>query len=292
MNATTALVSAQQALIDSLFVPPATPQAHEAAGRLASLIDHRHAQSARGLLAYRANGHTLAERALQAAYPVVSAVLGAESFAMLARTLWHRHPPQRGDIALWGDALPAFMQDDPQLAGLPWLGDVARVEWALHRAATADDAWAEPASFALLQQADPAGLTLLLAPGLYMVQSHWPVASIVNAHLVGAPTLDEAWRRCREPAGEIALVWRAGLRPRVATIEAPAATLLRLLLAGADLPRALDSTCEVADGLGAPFNVSDWLGLAVTDGVVLGAAHLPMPMSTPLPTRPDTGEKP
>lgn len=283
MNPTTALASAQQALLDALFVPPATPQAHDAAGRLASLVDHRHAQSARGLLAYRANGHALAERALQAAYPVVCAVLGVESFTMLARALWHRHPPQRGDIARWGDALPAFVQDDPQLAELPWLADVARAEWALQRAATANDAWADPGSFALLQQADPAGLTLRLAPGLCLVQSRWPVASIVNAHLGGTPTLDEAWRRCRAPVGEIALVWRAGLRPRVAAIAPPAGTLLRLLLAGADLPRALDGACEVADAMGVLFDFSDWLGTAVTDGLVLGAA---------LPHPPDTGDTP
>lgn len=286
MNPTTALACAQQALLDTLFAHPASPMAHEASARLASLIDHRHAQSARGLLAYRANGHALAERALQAAYPVVCAVLGGESFAMLARALWHRHPPQRGDIALWGDALPAFVQDDPLLASLPWLADVARVEWALHRAATADDAWADPGSFAWLQQADPAGLTLLLAPGLCLVQSRWPVASIVNAHLGGAPTLDEAWRRCREPVGEIVLVWRAGLRPRIAAIDPPAGTLLRLLQTGADLPLALDGACEVADGLGEPFDFSDWLGTAVTDGVVLGAAPLP------LPHQPDTGDTP
>ncbi|MFP8779044.1 putative DNA-binding domain-containing protein [Hydrogenophaga sp. RWCD_12] len=286
MNPPTTLASAQRALLDTLFALPASPLAHEAPVRLSSLIDDRHAQSARGLLAYRANGHALAERALLAAYPVVCAVLGDESFSMLARALWHRHPPQRGDIALWGDDLPAFVQDDPQLAGLPWLADVARVEWALHRAATADDAWADPASFALLQQPDPAGLTLQLAPGVCVVQSHWPVASIVNAHIDGAPTLDEAWRRCREPEGEIALVWRAGLRPRVAAIAPPAGTLLRLLVAGADLPHALDGACEVADGLGAPFDFSAWLGAAVTDGVVLGAAHLPMP------TRQETGETP
>ncbi|MGM9426143.1 HvfC/BufC family peptide modification chaperone [Hydrogenophaga sp. MI9] len=281
MNPPTALASAQQALLDTLFALPASPMAHEASARLASLIDHRHAQSARGLLAYRANGHALAERALQAAYPVVCAVLGVESFAMLARALWHRHPPQRGDIARWGDALPAFVQDDPQLAGLPWLADVARVEWALHRAAAADDARVDPASFALLQAPDPAGLTLRLVPRLLVVQSHWPVASIVNAHLGGTPTLDEAWRRCREPVNEIALVWRAGLRPRVAAIDAPAAALLRLLLAGADLPRALDGAGEVANTTGTAFDLTAWLHNAVADGVVLGAAQRSPPMPRP-----------
>lgn len=277
MNTTGALASAQQALLDALFAMPSTPEAHEAAARLTARIDDRHAQSARGLRAYRANGHALAERALKAAYPVVEAMLGGESFAMLARTLWHRHPPQHGDIALWGGDLPAFVQDDPQLAALPWLADVGRVEWALHRAATAADAWTDPTSFSLLQSHDPQGLTLRLAPGLRVVQSRWPVASLVTAHRHGAPSLDAAWRLCREARDETALVWRAGLRPRVAVIGAPAATLLRLLMAGADLHRALGGASEVAESTGTPFDVAAWLHSAVADGIVLGAAPFSPP---------------
>lgn len=285
MNPAHSLDQAQQSLLDALFPHACALAPEDAAAALAAWTDN-HPQASRGLAAYRANGHALAERALGAAYPVTAAVLGEDSFAMLARALWHRMPPTRGDIARWGDTLAAFAQEDPQLAGLPWLADLARVEWALHRAATADDVDSDAGSFALLHSHDPAGLRLRLAPGLHLVQSRWPVASIVNAHLGGTPTLDEAWRRCQEPVGEVALVWRAGLRPRIAAIDPPAATLLRLLQTGADLLRALDGACEVADGLEAPFDFSDWLGTAVTDGVVLGAAPLP------LPHQPDTGDTP
>ena len=142
---------------------------------------------ARGLTAYQANGHDLAERCLRAAYPVVAALVGDDSFATMARELWHRHPPERGDLACWGDALAAFVEPNPQLADVPYLADVARVEWALHRAAGAPDAAADPASFALLSQADPDAVTLRLAPGTTVIASVWPVATLVTAHLLAEP---------------------------------------------------------------------------------------------------------
>jgi hypothetical protein len=108
---------------------------------------------------------------------VVAALVGGDSFATMACELWHRHPPVRGDLACWGDALPEFVDLNPQLADVPYLADVARVEWALHRAAGVSDAAADPASFALLTQADPATFTLRLAPGTAVINSDWPVAS-------------------------------------------------------------------------------------------------------------------
>lgn len=277
MNTTshTTLAAAQQALLDALFPPPAGQVATAPDADLDAWLNRSHPQSSRGLSAYRANGHAMAESALLAAYPVVAAVLGADSFAMLARALWHRQPPERGDLAQWGGALPAWVQDDAQLAGLPWLADVARVEWALHRAASEADRDADPASFALLQAPDPAGLRLVLAPGLATVESQWPVASVVTAHRHDAPPLDEAWRRCRDGVRETALVWRQGWRPRIAAIDPTEATLLRLLQAGADLPRALEGACAVAEASGHHFDFGAWLSAAVQDGVVLGATLEP-----------------
>jgi len=118
----------------------------------------------RGLAAYRTNANALAERALQAAFPVVAELIGFESFALMARQFWHRHPPERGDLAWWGAALPDFLAHDPQLADVPYLADVARVEWALHRIASAADAPVQPASFELLNQQDPDTVTLQLPP--------------------------------------------------------------------------------------------------------------------------------
>lgn len=259
------LARQQQALLGALLAHPGAQPANDALQRLQGLVLE---PSSRGLAAYRANGHALAERALHAAYPVVAALVGGDSFAALARSFWHRHPPQRGDLACWGGDLPGFLADDPQLADVPYLADVARVEWALHRAAGAADADADPASYALLTEHEPDDLTLTLAPGTTVIHSPWPAASLVNAHLRGAPTLSEVATRLRDRAAERALVWRQALRPLVQPCEAGEAALLDALLRRQGLMTGLDA----ALALDAGFDFSAWLARAVGDGLVLGAS--------------------
>ena len=235
----------------------------------------------RGLAAYRSNASALAERALQAAYPVVSELMGAESFALMARHFWQRQPPESGDLACWGEALPGFLAGAPQLADVPYLADVAQVEWALHRNASAPDAVPfEPASFALLGQHEPDAVTLRLPPGALLKRSHWPVVSLINAHLHHAPSLDTVAARMHAGQGETALVWRQGLCPRLAACTDAEAALLEALLAGQSLLAALEAAeaqevQEVPQAKEAPFDFSAWLNAAVTQGQVLGAATLP-----------------
>jgi hypothetical protein len=232
----------------------------------------------RGLQAYQANGLALAERALGAAYPVLAQLIGGESFAPLARHFWRRHPPIRGDLACWGDGLADFLEASSQLVDEPYLGDVARIEGALHQAATAADALPDPQSFALLSSADPAGLTLTLGAGVFLLGSMYPVASIINAHLLGEPALAEAGALLRAGAAEHALVWRQGFKPRVCAITAAEYALLATLQAGGSLEAALGSalidTSTDTPGAAAAFSFENWLGRAVQDGLVTGARRL------------------
>ena len=252
----TTLADQQQALLDALFSRPG-PQDTAGEGSAPWF------RGPRGLHAYRSNGHAQAERSLLATYPVLAQLLGDESFPLLARDFWHSHPPMLGDLAQWGDALAAFLAANAQLQDEPYLADVARVEWALHRCASAPDIPPDPASFALLAGTAPEALTLLLASGTAVVASSHPVASIVGAHLGPDPTLEEAGRRLRAGIAESACVWRHGLRPRVARCEASASTLLQALLGGASLAQALDQS--------PGFAFDQWLPQAVRDGLVLGA---------------------
>ena len=285
MSAQVLLAQQQQALLQALFTRPGTPDASAADTAVRDLLDADSPQATRGLAAYRANGHALAERSLLATYPVVAALIGVDNFAMLARDLWHRHPPQCGDLARWGDALPGFLHANAQLADEPYLSDVARAEWALHRAAGAPDAEPDLPSFARLGQEDPAGLTLTLAPGTAVISSPYPVTSLVTAHLFDEPSLDTAAQRLRDGLREQALVWRDGLRPRIAGIAPTAATLVQALLAGADLPQALDAVGET-DDTGRSFDFSAWLTAAVTDGLVIGVHRLTS--SLPRPSKENT----
>ncbi|HEX6723241.1 MAG TPA: DNA-binding domain-containing protein, partial [Burkholderiaceae bacterium] len=130
------------------------------------------------LAAYRGNASAIAERALASAYPTVQQLLGDESFTHVARALWHHAPPQRGDLAYWGDALPGWIERDPQLAEEPYLADVARVDWAVHTVEQAADVEPPAAGITLLAEHDPAQLRLRLRPGLTLVSSRWPVVTI------------------------------------------------------------------------------------------------------------------
>jgi hypothetical protein len=261
----------QQALLQALLARPGNAQAHTAAAQPPDFLNTRHSQATRGWAAYQANGHAMAERALRSAYPVVNALMGADNFALLARDLWHQHPPTRGDLAQWGDALPGFLQGNAALTDAPYLGDVARTEWALHTAAGAANIAPDPASFARLAEEDAHGLSLTLAPGTWVLSSRYPVVSLVQAHAHTPPRLDGAAQRLRQGVGEHALVWRSGLQPCLQAIDPPVAALLQALLAGADVPQALDaaqtSTPEVWD-------LAAWLPAAVGEALVLGVHRL------------------
>jgi hypothetical protein len=250
------LARQQQLLLDALLAWPA-------GDAIKTIANEVQDSGARGLKAYKANGHALAHSALQAAYPVVAQLLGDESFADLAHALWHAQPPVRGDIAQWGQGLAGFLETSAQLQDEPYLPDVARAEWALHRCAGAPDADADLPTLALLTTHEPDQLHLRLAPGCVVLRSAWPVASILGAHLEGSPSLQEAGAQLRRGEAQDAVVWRAGLRPRVRLALAGEADALQVLLNGGALAQALDAAPQLDFG--------QWLPLAVQSGLVLGA---------------------
>lgn len=256
------LAQQQQALLQALWLARpgdavAALQPHVVDGPLVE----------RGLRAYRSNGRLLAERALAAAYPVVAQLLGEDNFGPLARQLWLRDPPARGDLAQWGATLPALIEQLPELsAEEPYLADVARLEWALHLAATATDAVIDIESFGLLTHTDAGQLTLRLAPGSCCIASAWPTASLVLAHLEGTPTLAEAGERLRAATAETALVWRQGFKPRVRALAPEEEAFVAALAAGQPLAQALEAAPALA--------FDQWLAPAVQCGLVTGAGPL------------------
>lgn len=253
------LAAQQQALLALLFDWPS----HDALKNIAVYAD---CTWARGQKVYQSNGHALSRNALCAAYPVLAQLLGNESFEALARALWHAGPPLRGDAAQWGGALAEFVCASDQLADEPYLADVARLEWALHCAASAADGQADAASFALLAEHNPANIYLQLSPGCATLCSGWPVVSIIHAHLQPTPGLTQVGQFIRDRVGQDALVWRNGLRPLLRQAQAGEAVFVAALLAGQTLGAALDQ---------APaLDISAWLPMAVQTGLLL-AVRLP-----------------
>lgn len=192
-----------------------------------------------GLWVYRANAHALAERALASAFPTLMALLGADDFKNMAHEFWHDDPPQRGDIGEWGGALPDWLREHPGFAAWPYLGDCAQLDWLRHCCERAADASLASASLALLESQDPRSLTLVLRPGLAVLDSRWPVASLYAAHQADATGFDTVRDAIAAQRGEIALVARRGWRAAVHTIDAPTCAWTLDLQAGTSLGESL-----------------------------------------------------
>ena len=208
----------------------------DAAGRLA------------GLRAYRSNGLALAERALAGCYPTVVELLSAESFAALARAFWMRHPPTDGDIALFGEPLADFVAQDVQLASEPYLADVARLEWAVHRCGFAADAPVLVTGLERLGGEDAPNCSLTLRPGTVLCSSDWPIASIWLAHRRSdADRLDAIAQALTQAQAESALVVRDGWRVVVEVLEHADARFTDAVLRGRPLADALIQAGDAFD---------------------------------------------
>lgn len=220
----------------------------------------------RGLQAYQANAGAVAGRALGAVFPTLLQLLGDDSFAALARAVWHAAPPQRGDIAEWGAALPDFIAADAQLADEPYLADVARLEWAVHQAERAADAL-PPDGLERLADIDPSALWLQLQPGTALLSSLHPVVSIWQAHRSEAEDRFVPVRAAFAAGrGEHALVRRRGWVAEVLVVDATTAVFVAALLAGHDLATALQ---EAGDG----FDFQRWLLEALQAGAIAAAKY-------------------
>lgn len=267
MSAATSLMAQQQALLQALHLPRHADAMKTIAACVhpAGADGQKHIE--RGLQAYRSHGHALAQRALAAAYPVVAALIGAQSFDGLSRHFWQHAPPARGDMAHWGGAFAAFIESLGDLAREePYLADVARVEWALHEAATAADGLPDLGSLGLLQAVDADALTLALCPGASALPSIFPVVSLVLAHTGDTPSLQQAGERLRDGVSETALVWRQGLKPALRQAQPGEAPFLAALQQGRSLAGAL------ADAPALDF--AQWLIPAAHTGLLLGARAL------------------
>jgi hypothetical protein len=236
----------QQALMAAILL-------HDDGASLHTLIASRPAGVQRGLQAYQANAGASAERALAASFPTVRALVGEEAFASLSRAHWHARAPERGDLAHFGAELAAFIEANDQLADVPYLADVARLDWHLAVAERAADAACEPESLQRLGDTEPARLRLVLMPGVAVLSSGYPVASLWAAHQAeGAEAQARARAMLAAGEGEHALVWRDGWRARAEAIDAATARWMHGLLAREPLAAALE-------GAGDGFVFEHWL---------------------------------
>ena len=132
---------------------------------------------------YRNHFRITLDEALAATYPVVRRLVGERFFAQTVRAFIQHSPPRSPCLFEYGEGFAQHLARDEGARSLPYLPDVARLEWALNacdHAAEAESLSAE--ALARLDLDEPRRLELALHPACRLIESDFPVDRIWLAH--------------------------------------------------------------------------------------------------------------
>jgi uncharacterized protein (UPF0276 family) len=226
---------------------------------LALLAAHEGEDAAGRLAIYRGNLVANWDKALASAYPVIRQLVGLEFFGALARAYGKAHPSADADLNRFGAQFAGFLSTFEHAAPYPYLPDMARLEWAVHRAHYAPDLpTLGAADFALLTPATLEESRFTLHPACAMLHSEWAVAALWLAHQPGGPAFpSEMWVPC------CVLVCRPGWQARAHAIPPAAHAALTVLAQGKTFGAALDAAFDVDEDVDLAANLRQWVELGV-----------------------------
>lgn len=228
-----------ESVIDPEMAPPASIAAWNGA-------------AASRFAVYRNNVTVGLIEALGRRFPVCERLVGQEFFRAMARDFARSSPPRSPRLSIYGETFADFIASFEPAGSVPYLADVARLEYAYGRAYhAADAAPLPPACLQAIPQDDWDDLVFELHPSLELMQSSWPIVSIwvTNTYdaevkpidlsisedaLIVRPDLDVEVRRL-SPGGYVFL---AALKRRDRLVAAAEA--------GAAASSAFDATANLA----------------------------------------------
>ena len=201
--------------------------------------------------------------ALTEVYEAIHHVLGEHAFAELARDYAQRYPSHDYNLSLIGRHLPEFLVSCPLTSQLPFLPDLARLEWLVCQAFHAfDQPSLDPLRFAARPLETWEQTRLIFQPSVGLMASAWPILDIWQARTQPRDAVDvDLVNRPQH-----VLVFRHELQVRCESIEAHQSQLLSGLLGG----RTLGAMCdELADDVGdAPLPLAEWFSHWVGYGLL------------------------
>lgn len=139
------------------------------------------------LAAYRANVRGTHLQALDQAYPVLREVLGPRYWRQLLEQEVPAFASAAPDLNGYGDFMPSLLRNvqerRPALRDLPYLEELARLEWQVHLARlAADDPVFDWQAFGNLSADMQAGTTLVCSHALALLNLDYPVDQIWRSH--------------------------------------------------------------------------------------------------------------
>jgi hypothetical protein len=203
---------------------------------------------------YRNTSARGAVEALRASYPTVDALLGADMFTEVALDFRRGTPPASPVLSAYGAGFPAFLARQPWTSELPYLADVARLDWLWLEsllAAAADTMPITPGPQSRIMLHPAARFTWLATPALTIWQAH--------RDPIGFGELEPEWRE------EGALFIRPGLHVQVQPIDRACHYLLLLSASSTGLAQCVAAVAEAYP----QSNVPEMLQQCVAAGALI-----------------------
>lgn len=215
----------------------------------------------RGIEVYRNNYRGNLHDALAGTYPVIRELVGEEFFRLLAKKYIEGHPSRSGNLHHYGDRLAEFLTGFEPARELAYLPDMARLEWAYHRAYLADDA--EAFDFNRLATVAPDAYALLrwkMHPSCALFVTEHPVASIWQAHQQGE---QGDFKIDMRRGKDWLLVFRNGLSSEIVSIEPASYHWLEQLQQGTPMWEASEATQAVHNYFDLLTTLRHWVAQGV-----------------------------
>jgi len=212
---------------------------------------------------YRNNVVVSLTEALGQTYPAIKALLGDEYFVALARAFVSRYPPESPVLLWYGAEFADFLTAFPPLAAYPYLGDVARLEWAWLQAYHAADAQVlDPADLGAIAPQDLGAVRFVRHPAVAVLASAWPVWDLVRANRFGGGGPE----KIDLSSGQSILITRPEFDVEVHLVAPGTAVLLDTLVAGGTLGEAAEQALRSFED----FSLSDCLSECLSSGAFAG----------------------
>lgn len=208
---------------------------------------------------YRNNVRGGLVETLATAFPVTRRIVGAAAFAGVADAFVCAAPPRVPHLSAYGAGLADFIAGHEIGGQLPYLSDVARLEWARAESYFAADAPSmDPARLAALSPEGMAAAVLALHPAARLVPSRYPIHRIWEVNqLDNVPGVDMS-------VAETVLVTRPGMAIAMRKICAADAALVQAA------ERSLDEAADAAMAVDAGFNLQAALAAHFTGATFRG----------------------
>jgi hypothetical protein len=198
------------------------------------LSEERPLTPAQQLTIYRRSVASTLAATLAEVYPVCRRLVGERFFGAAAAAYVRVARSRSPDLNEYGDGFGSFLAGFAPAASLPYLPDVARLEWAWHRAFHAPDDGAIDMDVlaSSVASADPERVVFRLPRSATLLDSPYPIDRIWQVNQSdhrGDETVDLS------SGGVRLLVRRHGLAPCMESLSEPESHFLRAVAEGLDL---------------------------------------------------------